>query len=282
MDPNAQYPQQTVNTQPVQSQVPPTVTTLSPLPKIVITILGVIIVLGFIGGAYYLGTQRNIPVSSNQIRTAMVPTKSINAAPTSIPTLAEVATTWKTYTSTVEKASFKYPTDWIITKPAIQSNAPGADEIGIQSPNGTVKISWVSALSGFGGGCSSTSPLGSSESGLQPCPLITIIDTTPIKNAPDLFVVTGTITKDGLTYQPFIAVQDSKGLVKTQRSMGYDMFMGRNNGSLSGVRGQNTNVLFSTGNAYAGGPSLTQNDANTWLNKPEVQQAKQILLSLTY
>lgn len=288
MDPNGQ--QQAVS-QPVPQQEIHQEVAHSPLSKAFWIALGIIIVLGLIGGAYYLGTQKNNNVSNGKssmmnVAKNISPTSMDNTRiPTNVPTVSTDATTnWKIYTSTAEKASFKYPPDWIVTKPAIQTNYPDADQVGIQSPSGAIKVSWVSALSGFGGGCSSTAPLGSTGSSMAPCPLITIIDKTPIKNTNNLFVVSGTTTRDGQTYEPFLAVQDTGTgeLLTTQRSMGYDMYTGRNNGSLPENRERNVNVLLSTGDAYAKGPSLTSEQAKTWFNNPEVQQAKQILLSLTY
>src|SRR5947209_4400860 len=57
---------------------------------------------------------------------------------------------WNTYTSAEEKASFKYPTDWTVTKSYVPSNDTSADSVGIKSPSGAITISWVSALYGYG------------------------------------------------------------------------------------------------------------------------------------
>lgn len=247
-------------------------------------VLIVILVLMAIGGAYYLGTQKNLQtsVSLNSVSpsNSPTPTQTASVAPTSSSVTPDVPANWKIYTSTTEKASFGYPPEWIVTKPSIETNDPNADEIAVQSPNGGVKVSWVSLLSGFGGGCNKDVPLGSTDG----CPLVTVISKTPIKNATNLYVVSGTITQDGQVYEPFLAVQDNTvgELISTGRTMGYDMFTGRNNGSLPESGGHNAFVLFSTGDAYARGPSLTQSAASSWFDKPEVQQAKQILLSLTY
>lgn len=197
--------------------------------------------------------------------------------PTEATTSADT-TNWKTYSSSTEKATFKYPSNWKIVKPALESNIPGADTIGLQSPSGEIKVSWISAADGFGGGCNTNSPLGSSDG----CDLFTLIEKMPIKDASGLYVISGTITKDGKIYKPFLAIQDDNGLVKTTRTMGYDMFTGKNNGNLKELNGQNVNVFFTTGNTYGNGPELSKSDADAWFNKPEAIQAKQILSSLSY
>jgi len=189
------------------------------------------------------------------------------------------ASNWKTYNSSVEKATFKYPPNWKIVEPSIKSNNPNiSDQIGLLSPSREVKISWVSALDGFGGACNMKT-LGTEGA----CPLFTLINKMPINNATGLFVISGTMTSDGKKYDPFLAVQDNNGLVKSMRTMGYDMFIGKNNGKLTEYSGENTHVLFSTSDTDGyNGLSLSEVEANEWFNKPEVQQAKLILESLSY
>jgi len=203
-----------------------------------------------------LNNSNTSRVTAVKFVTKLSPTPTVSVIPTAISTNA--TSNWKTYKSTTDNASFKYPANWIITKPAIESNFQNADQIGLQSPSGEVKISWVSELGGFGGSCTTD------------CPLITIIDKTAIGNSKNLYVVSGTVTSEGKMYEPFLAVQDNNGLVTTRRSMAYDMFSKKP-----------FDVLFSTSDAYAGGPNLSQSEATAWFNKPEVQEAKQILLSLT-
>jgi hypothetical protein len=91
-----------------------------------------------------------------------------------------------------------------------------------------------------------------------------------------LYVVSGTITRDSALYEPFLAVQDSEtgSLLSARQTMEYDECVGRNNGD--------GDVIFSTGGIYANGSTLSQAEANVWFTKPSVQQAKQILESLTY
>lgn len=118
MDPNAQQIQQPVAPQPVQQQVPqqapqiPSSPSRLSLPKILLSILGVIIVLCLMGGSYYLGTQKNATIVSYQ-KTAVVPTKSVTVVPTSFATSTpDLTANWKTYTDASNGLSIKYPENW--------------------------------------------------------------------------------------------------------------------------------------------------------------------------
>ena len=82
---------------------------------------------------------------------------------------------WKIYTSNSEKICFIYPNDWTIIKPLIRSSISDADAISLQSPSGAIKIFWVSVISGLGGNCDPELPLPDG------CPLITVVDKTPIQ-----------------------------------------------------------------------------------------------------
>lgn len=130
MDPLAEQTEQPIIPQPIQQPVVQTVLTPSPLPKIVLIILGVVIVLGLIGGAYYLGIQRNTGVISNE-KPVMYLTKTatISKTPTSTP---DVTGNWNTFTSDqylnliandyanhdrkTHTLTFQYPTSWKIEK----------------------------------------------------------------------------------------------------------------------------------------------------------------------
>src|SRR5690242_20042911 len=55
---------------------------------------------------------------------------------------------WQTYTSTAEKATFKYPKNWSVSKPYMVSNdSSNTDQVGIESPSGAIKISYVTDIS---------------------------------------------------------------------------------------------------------------------------------------
>lgn len=109
MDPNDQQPQQLVSPQPVQQQVPQPVHNRSPLPKVLLILLVVLIVLGLIGGAYLLGAKNS--------QQQMVKTPHYSSmSPTSIPTTqsANQDMGWLSYTNKTYKYSFKYPSSWTL------------------------------------------------------------------------------------------------------------------------------------------------------------------------
>lgn len=185
---------------------------------------------------------------------------------------------WKTYTSTTEKATFKYPPDWKPATSAIQSNDSRADTYAVVSPSSAVKVTWVSVIDGLGGGCNDTLELGADEA----CPQTTYSSKQAIVGAKGLSVISAVLTTDGKTFQPALAVLDTSSVkLGASRALPYDEFTGRNNGLII-PGGQNTGALFTTGGATISGPALSQAEANAWFSKPEVKQAKLILESLTY
>jgi len=176
---------------------------------------------------------------------------------------------WNTYTSAEEKASFKYPTNWTVTKAVIPSNETNADTVGIKSPSGAITISWVSAISGFG-----------NESGSS-YPLHTVIDKTPISAATGYYVVSGITTLGGNTYYPWLAVQDANGILASGVKGVLATFKGKHN--LNPSTKTVTGTLFATCGASTvqNTPALTKNQATAWLSGSEAQQAKLILLSFS-
>jgi|GEM_PF-2217150 hypothetical protein len=258
---------------------------------LVIVVLLLLIIVG--GGAFILGRYFSFPKPLAEITppvTTNTPANS-NQAPTpgTFSNLTDVKTpvsqapadetaNWKTYYSPVEKASFRYPSDWAIIDSDLESNLLGADQVALLSPSGTVKINWISAINGFGGGCDVNVPLGSSVG----CPLFTLLEKTPIKGAPGLFVVSGTMTGDNKTFRTVVAVQDENGILETGRVAWFGLFQGRNNKSVSGQ--DNTTAIFSIPmtKEQVNGPGLNKTEAAAYFNKPEVKQAKLILESLSY
>jgi hypothetical protein len=228
-------------------------------------LIGIILVLA-IGGAYYLITQKKSNTQTSQVTNSIINTPQ--PKPTNSNTPIDPYSDWKTYTSTKEKVSFKYPANWAQVTVGQQTNVPNADTFTLQSPSGKVNVSWISAITGLGGGCS------------DQCPTFTVIDKTMIKGAPNLYVVSGIKSSDNKIFEPWLAVQDDKGIITTQQTMGYDTFMGRNNGD--GSKTGNMYAIFATSLIYASGPKLSEIDAKAYFDKPEVKQAKLILLSLTY
>lgn len=176
---------------------------------------------------------------------------------------------WNTYTSAEEKASFKYPTDWTVTKPFIAPNDTSADSVGIKSPSSAITISWVSDLSGFGNEASTSYPLH------------TVIDKTPISAASGYYVVSGITTLDGSTYYPWLAVQDSNGILASGVKGDLATFKGKHN--LNPSTKAVTGILFATCGARTvqNSPALSKDQATAWFSGSEAQQAKLLLLSFS-
>lgn len=200
-------------------------------------------------------SRGNTDASTNQHRT--ITNSSLTAQTTAL----------RTYSSTIEQASFQYPGDWKVSKSSGSSNIPNADIFSITSPSGAITISWISAITGFGNEFGTSYPLNS------------IVSKTPVPSAPGIFVVDGTTTLDGSTYHPWIAVQDANGVVKN--GVGGDLvtFAGRHNKNPGTKHG--ADALFSTSGprAHEGSPALTLNQAQAWFSSTDAQQAQQILLS---
>ncbi len=228
----------------------------------------VVILLGVGGYIYYRNHHKAAPAQTPITQ----PAKATTPAP-----MADPYAGWKTYTSSVEKVSFKYPTDWTTTSNVQQSNIPGADEIGLVSPSGAIKITWIAALDGLGGACDANiSPNASGG-----CPAVTYLAKQDIAAATGLAVFSAiTTTSDPQFYQPWLGVNDSSIKLGAVRQIDYGEFQGRHNASVAD--GTNTTAVFSTGGIYMTGPKLSYADASAWFNKPEVKQAKLILESLTY
>ena len=175
---------------------------------------------------------------------------------------------WNTYNSVSEKASFRYPKSWKVTKPyEVSNDGNNTDQVGITSPSGKITISYVTDLTGFGNEHTSLYPNN------------TVITKTPIKNAPGLYVVSGITTTDGKTYSPWIAVQDDNGIVNSGVMGNVATFTSHY--AINPSTDDFTGILFSTSGARTNqnSPSLTKSQATAWLETTEARQAKQILLS---
>lgn len=176
---------------------------------------------------------------------------------------------WKTYTSTSEQASFRYPSGWRVASYSITSSDPSnTDHTGIVSPSGAITISWVTDLAGFGNEHSATFPQN------------TVIDKMPIPTAAGLYVVSGITTLDGSIYHPWIAVQDSDGILASGVQGNIVTFTSRR--ALNPTTNDVTGILFSTSGARTNQytPALTKAQADAWFSGAEAKQAKLILLSL--
>lgn len=114
MDPNVQQPQQQV-TQSATQQALHQEMPHSSLPKMLWIALGVIVVTGLVGGAYYLGIKKEATVVSNETTskpTVVSPTVMVTqaASSTAIPTVVDTTANWQTYTANMY--SIKYPNTW--------------------------------------------------------------------------------------------------------------------------------------------------------------------------
>ncbi len=236
----------------------------------VVLILVVSVAVAALGGYVYY-QQRQAQNGYDKAGTGVTVSKHTKAKKAA----ADPYAGWKTYNSTAEKASFKYPSSWKATK-AFDLNVPGADSFAITSPKGQITIGWLSAISGIGGGCDDA--LAVDKGG---CPEITVVSKQTIRGAAGLDVVSVVVTSDGQNYQPWIGVMADT--IKSSRELTYSTFMGRNNKSLPNSGGENLLVSFGTANGiYMVGPKLSKASANTWFAGPEQQQAKLIFGSLTY
>lgn len=255
-----------VNSAPVsQSPVPAQVKTNLLVP-ILLTALVSAIVFGF--GGYYFGTRtvtpqqymnQNQPVPTNSPITTLV-----QPSPT-----PQITSNLTKYTSSFEKLSFYYPSDWIKSSPQPQSNDPKGDALGIKDPKGLVEITWISEIDGLGGSCDPNVPFGKEGEMGGACPLYEVINKQKLTNV-DLYYVAYISTRDGVNYVPGFALQDSSGLMETKRTMYYPIFNGRNNGKL-GVELSGRGIKEST-----------KDEAKNFFITPEALQAKNILLSATY
>ncbi|HVU59755.1 MAG TPA: hypothetical protein VHC98_02880 [Candidatus Saccharimonadales bacterium] len=227
----------------------------------------IVAAIGIIGAAGWVVYQHNRPKTTDA---ATGNTQTTNQNANQQPTNNPPAQTATTYTSNQEKASFQYPAGWTVSTPAITSNdTKNTDQTTIVSPSGAIKISYVTDLTGFGNEYGSSYPYN------------TVIDKAAISNAPGLYVVSGTTTLDGTTYYPWIAVQDSKGILTSGVGGTLATFTSRH--ALNTSTNKPTGILFATCGARTtqNSPALTQDKANAWFSSTEAQQAKQILLSFS-
>jgi len=123
-------------------------------------VLIVLILAAGVGG-YVLYTQhQNNSLYSKLANGVDVATHHKKAAPKPVAAAAttDPYTGWKTYTSSYENASFKYPPTWTVTKSAAPDGGTSSDAVKLTSPSGFV-VNWIAPLTGVGGGCdASTNP----------------------------------------------------------------------------------------------------------------------------
>lgn len=95
---------------------------------VIFILIGILVIAGVAGGAYYLGTKKPVTVIPTQtpVVTSQTPQPTIASQTTSIP---DATANWNTYTNTQYGISFKYPDTWFF-KDATQI-APGTSLVSI-------------------------------------------------------------------------------------------------------------------------------------------------------
>ena len=182
---------------------------------------------------------------------------------------------WKVYNSSTEHASFRYPVDWTFdAADAFQYDPSSSDYTALRSPDSQVVVSWLPIIAGFG-----------DEHG-QNYPYEEVVSVTPVPGAPGDVVTEGIRTWEGTKYFPWIAVQSTgyEGVFSSGVYGAPHLFWGRNNGSET--------AFFGTGGVYGNAsgesnssvllPGMSEAAAKAYLTRPDMQQAKLILLSLRY
>lgn len=214
--------------------------------------------------------------------------------PAATETTSSVATTdpyagWKTYTSSFEKLSFKYPASWTTKDISKHYSMPGTDAFQLTSPSAKLSIYWFSAIDGIGGACDASAAPGTvvSPTQLGPCPYWYVLHKQRLKGA-DLFYVDGIETSDGKTYSPWCALQASDGLLESKGYIGYQLFKGKSNYyEASGHKLGRLLAGLKCGVSYGdfGSQGLikgTKSEATAYLSTSEMKQAKLVLLSASY
>jgi hypothetical protein len=265
MDSNFETP----NTQPLSELTPdPEPVQISRQKLSPLLVLSGLIIVGLFGiGGYVLGQR------SSQKQTAETLYEAFPSATPTSDTVVETAAKEKleTYTSSFEKLSFSYPADWQVVPSPIKSNYPEADTFGLQSPDGTITIAWISAMDGLGGGCNPSDELGT----IDACPLYEVVDLQKSDNAA-FYYVAYLYTRDGKQFAPLFALQDETGQLATTRGLGYLLFTGKHNGGISaGLKGGSS--LY-----FPPSPTMSREKAMAFFDTPSAQQAKQIILSAAY
>lgn len=263
-----------INSVPIVQPYAPVQTKTSLVMPILLTVLVSGILFGV--GGYYLGKQlsdsaQQLVANQNQPATAMPKISPTEVLPSPIDTPTPVSLT--TYTSSFEKLSFKYPSNWKIAQ-FQKADSSNGDSMTIQSPNGKVEISWIATLDGLGGSCDPNIPFTQKEGELgAPCPLYEVIEKQKLPAITSLYLVAYLNTSDAVTYEPILAVVDSSSILETKRGMGYLLFKSKNNGGIMSKlsAGLTTNRT-----------KLTKAEAQKFFITPEALQAKNTLLNATY
>lgn len=204
---------------------------------------------------------QDIPLTGTPTSTSTAtPTVSSTATATPTPTPE-----MKSYTSSQEKLTFTYPDTWQVIQSAMDSTSPNGDTHTIKSPSGKTTISWISAIDGLGGNCEPN------------CPTYEVYSKQQLPNS-HLYYVEYLVTVDGVKYGHTAALQDSNGILTTQKTIGYLLFKGKNNGKLEAGLIEGV-IPYGIGiNAM----TSTKAEAQAFFSSEEGIEAKNILLSAKY
>lgn len=112
---NDQQLQQPQAPLPVQNQDTQPAAPSSPLSKTLLIIFGVFVILGLIGGGYYLGMKKTNDMNARITKTTKQSIITNHPSPTKqvMPTQTNQATNWQTYTNTALGVTFSYPKDYV-------------------------------------------------------------------------------------------------------------------------------------------------------------------------
>ncbi len=236
-----------------------------------LVIFAVIVLLGLVGYGVYAWQNNRVAKLETQVADLKKTTPVAETKKADDPYAG-----WKTYTSKVEKSTFKYPADWKLTAdaPTASDEYKDADAAKITSPSGNVVISWTSVVDGIGGACDEDT-----------CPYMTTLGSTLLTSVKGRYINHGVISQEGKTYTPFMAVQDNLQKIGDSRDLFFGFFTAKNNGSINTNGNGNLGAGLSLSNAVNGkitDAKLSKNQASSYFEKPEVKQARLILDSYAY
>jgi hypothetical protein len=248
----------------------------------VVLVIVVIVLIGTVGWLVYKNHHKTVASSA-------VSTTKISPSKPAKPKAVNPYAGWDSYTSSFEKLSFKYPSDWTPVTYDYSTEINGADSLKLTSPSGNASVAWYSAVEGIGGACSVDIMPGTtvSNGSLGPCPYWYVLDKQKLTGA-DLYYVDGVVEEsDGDTYSAWCSLQAPNGIVQNESNIGYMLFLSKYNQNI-GADGKDLGpyqpALLCGNDNFGGqiGPSGTKAQATAFLSTPEFQQAKLILLSATY
>lgn len=260
---------------PQQQPVPPPQPVVSPSPvpprKSVsfVLIFSAIFALVIVAtGAYLLGLQKG----SSSVSVQPTPTiqAEVKAIPSPTPTvMADEMASWKTYTSTYEGASFRYPSDWII-KTTTNQYLEG-EQVTLTSPTG-VKVIFLPYVTGLGGGCD-----------MPDCPIVKTSLIKPLMGTGSKVQLYLTESSyQGIKRIGIVSLMDNNQymtipVVGEKKGFPYYLIFQNHKGDQAGFYME----LGSFNNPYPQATLKTMDDAK-FFSLPDIARATQIISSLKY